>query len=435
MNYRDDIQHPIGPSLIYATVGLGLILWLFAAPVSSRVSDGAAMLKSLANIAAFSGTILYAWSVFLSARLLIFDDWFGGLDKAYKWHHYTGAIGFFLLALHPLFLTFRALSVGQSPSALWLLGANWQLNFGMIALYAVAIILPISVFLRIKYDWFIWMHRIIGGVFFLGFLHAFMAKGNMARFWPLWWYVLVISVVAVAAYLYHSILGGLVRLKYRYRVEQINTLGKNEVEILLEPTTNRLLPFVAGQYAYLSFPAHPMGAQPHPFSMASEPRQRQLRFVVKGLGDYTNAMAKIPVGTTAWVEGPHGGFTFRRGRNYRQVWVAGGIGVTPFLSMAKALPPRKYHVDMFYCVITEAEAHFDQELSELADRNSRFQPHLFCQDKKGFIDAKALLKGHSVRTTEFFICGPPPMMHALQRGLLEAGVPDNHIHFEDFSLR
>lgn len=432
---REAIRHPIGPGLIYASVGVVLLLWLLASPLSTRIESSAATLKSLANVAAFSGTILYAWSVFLSARLLIFDDWFGGMDKAYKWHHYTGALAFFLLALHPLFLSFRAASVGRSVSTLWLLGSNWQINYGIIALYAIALLLPISIFMRIKYDWFIWMHRIIGGVFFLGFLHAFLAHGNMVRFWPLWLYVFVFSGIALGAYVYHSLLGGLLKLKYRYRVASVNALGKDTFEVILDPAGSRLLPFVAGQYAYVSFPSHPMGAQAHPFSMAAGPRQRQLRFVIKSLGDYTALMKKIPTGTTAWVAGPHGRFNFRRARKYRQVWVAGGIGVTPFLSMAQALPKRKYHVDFFYCVVTAGEAHFDTELQDIARRNPAFKPHLFCQDKEGFIDAKILAKTCDVDTTEFFICGPPPMMHALQRGLVKAGVPESRIHFEDFSLR
>lgn len=425
----------IGSALIYASVGFALLLWVLAAPISSRLESPAALLKSLANIAAFSGTVLYAWSVFLSSRLLIFDSWFGGLDKAYKWHHYTGGVGFFLLTLHPLFLSMRALTVGWPVSTLWTIGPNWQINFGIIPLYALALFLPISIFLRIKYGLFIWLHRVLGAVFFLGFLHAFMATGNMARFWPLWLYMFIISAIAIAAFVYHSILGPILPIRYRYIVKKVRDMGSGVTEITLAPGGQRLLPFVAGQFAYVSFVSHPDGAEAHPFSMAHQPRNKNLRFIIKNLGDYTSSMNRIKEGTTAWVEGPHGAFNFRTARKYRQVWVAGGIGVTPFMAMAEALPKRKYDVDFYYCVVTAKEACFEKEFQQIAKRNPAFKPKTFCQDKQGFIDADKLTKGVDIQATEFYICGPPPMMHALHKGLLAKGVPNKRIHFEDFSMR
>ncbi len=425
----------IGPALIYASVGIGLLFWTMSTPIGLRIESASAILKSLANIAAFSGTILYAWSVFLASRFLFFDAWFGGLDKAYKWHHYTGGMGFFLLTLHPLFLSMRALTTGWPVSTLWLVGSNWQINFGIIPLYALAIFLPISIFLRVKYNLFIWLHRILGAVFFLGFLHAFMATGNMARFWPLWLYMFMISVIAIASFVYHSVLGAFLPIRYRYRVDAVRDKGLGVTEIILAPVGQRLLPFVAGQFAYVSFVSHPMGKEAHPFSMAHQPRTKNLRFIIKGLGDYTTAMNQVKVGTTAWVAGPHGGFSFRTGRKYRQVWVAGGIGVTPFLAMAEALPKRKYDVDLYYCVVTAKEAAFESEFKTIAKRNPAFKVIPFCQDKQGFIDANKLTKGVDIKATEFYICGPPPMMHALHKGLLAKGVPNKHIHFEDFSLR
>ncbi len=435
----DDAQlavydHPVGPALIGASVGLVLFLWLLAAPVASRTVDAAATLKSLANIAAFSGTVLYAWSIFLSARFLFLDGWFGGLDKAYKWHHITGGVAFFLLALHPLFLTFRALASGFPASRLWLLGTNWQINFGILSLYAIALMLPASIFLRIKYGLFVWLHRILGAVFLLGFLHAFLAKGNMVRFWPLWLYMFLVCSIAVVAYCYHSVFGTLVQLRYRYKVAKIKAQKDGVVEIVLEPV-NRLLKFAPGQFAYVSFLGHPESPEAHPYSMASSPAQRQLRFVVKALGDHTQAIAQVPVGSSALIEGPHGGFSFRFVRGREQVWVAGGIGITPFLAMAQSLPRRRYRVDLYYCVNEPAEAHYDQELQQIARQNSSFNPILFCQSSHGFMNADILTKDRDVQTIEYFICGPPPMLHALHKGLVEKGVPEKHIHFEDFSFR
>lgn len=437
MQLKEDppvIRHAIGVPLIYASVGIVLLLWVLAVPVESRYESTSAILKSFANVAAFSGTVLYAWSVFLSARFLFLDGWFGGLDKAYKWHHITGGVAFLLLALHPFFLSWRAIAANRPATVMWMLGSNWQINFGILSLYAIALLLPVSIFLRVKYGMFVWLHRILGGVFLLGFLHAFLAKGNMVKFWPLWVYMFIVCMLAVVAYVYHSVLGAIVPRRYRYTVARIRDIGGGTSELILEPT-GRLLRFTPGQFAYVSLVSHPMGDEAHPYSMAASPIGRQLRFVVKALGDYTARLHEVKPGTTALLEGPHGGFSFRFVRGRKQVWVAGGIGVTPFLAMAQSLPRRKYQVDFYYCVVKANEAHFDEELQAIAKKNPSFQAHLFCQDKQGFMNADVLTKGRSLQKTEFFICGPPPMMKALHAGLLAKGVPDRHIHFEDFSLR
>lgn len=426
----------LGPSLIAASVGLALILWGLSLPLTQRYASSAASLKSLANVAAFAGTVLYSWSVMLSARWRWTEQFFGGLDKVYKWHHITGGLAFLLLALHPLFLTIRTL-IGNNPAkatSLWILSSNWQINWGIISLYALVIVLPLTVFLRMRYQLFIWVHRILGFVFFAGFLHAFMAHGNIARYAPLYWYMLIVMGAAMVAFISHSIIAPFAKRGHRYSVAAVNKWSDSVIEIRLDPV-GRFLKYVPGQFAYIRFLGHPVSDEAHPFSMASGPLEKQLRFVVKVLGDYTASILALQPGTTAIIDGPHGGFSYKYGRHRHQVWIAGGIGVTPFLAMARALPKRGYDVDFYYCVINEAEAHFRSEFEEVAELNPGFRLHVFCQDQQGFLNSDFLVKDSGVENKDIFICGPPPMMHALHDGLIKAGVRDKYIHFEDFTFK
>lgn len=424
----------LGPRLIGASVGLALVLWLLANPIASRVSDSAAVLKSLANISAFAGTVLYSWSLVLSARWLWTDRLFHGLDKAYKWHHISGGFSFLLLTFHPLFLTIRLFGIDPSKAAsLWIITENWQVNFGAIALYAIAVLLAVTVFVRLRHQAFVWFHSILGGVFFLGFLHAVLAHGNMAKFWPLEYYMVAVMLTAMYAFLYHSVFGLFLPSRYRYVVESVKQLGKDNVEIHLQPT-GRLMNFVPGQFAFVSFHGTPVSPEAHPFSMASGFREKNLRFVVKALGDYSASLLALRPKTEALIEGPHGGFSYKHTANRSQVWIAGGIGVTPFLSMARSLGPG-YHIDFYYCVLSMEEAFFDAEFQALAAMYPDFHLHTFCQDTQGFINTEFLQKDCGIDGRDIFICGPPPMMKAVQAGLTKAGVPEKQIHFEDFSFK
>ncbi|MEI6481510.1 MAG: ferric reductase-like transmembrane domain-containing protein [Candidatus Saccharibacteria bacterium] len=425
----------IGPVAVWASVGFALFLWALVIPLNQRIISPAATWKSIANICAFSGTVLYAWSVVLSARWRWTEGIFGGLDKAYHWHHLTGGLSFLLLAMHPLFLTIMLLGVNpEKISSLWLLTSDWQKNFGIISLYSIALALPVTVFLRMRYQIFILVHRILGFVFFAGFLHAFMAHGNISKSPVLWLYMAVVCLAAMYAFLYHSVLGRLLPRRYQYTVSRVDHLSDSVIDIRLEPK-GKLLSFIPGQFAFVSFMGHPVNDESHPYSIASNPRTSQLRFVVKVLGDYTASLLALKAGTTAMIEGPHGGFSYKNVPARRQVWIAGGIGVTPFLSMAQSLPVNMYDIDFYYCVVNETEGHFDADFQAVARANPRFKAHLFCQDKAGFMNADFLAKSCDLLRTDFLICGPPPMMHAIHDGLIKLGVSDKHIHFEDFGFR
>lgn len=427
-------SHAIGPALIWGTVGLSLILWVLASPVSSRIASEAATLKSLANIGAFVGTVLYSWSLVLSARWLWTDRLFHGLDKVYKWHHITGGLSFLFLTIHPLFLTARALRTApQQAITLWTITSNWQINFGSIALYAMALLLLVTVFARLRHQAFVWIHSVLGAVFFFGFLHAVLAHGNMSRYWPLNLYMVAVMLMAVYAFLYHSVFGLFLPSRYRYEVESVKQHGRDNVEIILTPK-GRLMNFVPGQFAFVSFHGAPINPEAHPYSMASGFREKNLRFVVKALGDYSASLLALRPKTPALLEGPHGDFSYKNTANRHQVWIAGGIGVTPFLSMARSLGPG-YTIDFYYCVPTKADAFFEPELMQLSQSYPTFHLHTFCQDTQGFIDPACIHKECGIADQDFFLCGPPPMMKAMRAGLLKAGVPDKQIYFEDFSFK
>ena len=93
----------------------------------------------------------------------------------------------------------------------------------------------------------------------------------------------------------------------------------------------------------------------HPFTISSAPQEGVVRVTVKALGDYTSRLQElVEPGMPAVIGGPHGRFNHWRGTD-RQVWIAGGVGVAPFLSWVRALDGELPHsVDFFYTADGEA---------------------------------------------------------------------------------
>jgi predicted ferric reductase len=137
----------------------------------------------------------------------------------------------------------------------------------------------------------------------------------------------------------------------------------------------------------------------------------------------------------ARLEGPYGEFSYLNMRNKRQVWVAGGIGITPFLSMARSLSPGEdYDIHLFHGVKTKNEAYFADELDAIAQRVPGFNFTAVPEDERGFITVDDICGTADMTTTDVLICGPPAMVVALSSKLLERGVPAQRVHGERFGF-
>lgn len=207
-------------------------------------------------------------------------------------------------------------------------------------------------------------------------------------------------------------------------------------EISLKPL-NKALSFKAGQFIFIHFPKSAVGAESHPFSIVSSPSEPELRLAIKDLGDYTSKLEMLKVGDRALVEGPYGVFTNKNTEYKDQIWMAGGIGVTPFVSMALSLTPEDgAHIDFFYCVKNMEEAVYSDLLKSIAqDPAKGLNLHIFCSEERGRIDAEYIQTeaGH-LSNKDIFMCAPPVMIHSLRDQFIQKKVPVSLIHSEEFNF-
>ncbi len=426
------------------------VLWTVVAIVTITVfaSHGAndraglpAMLDFLGRASGVIGLVTLLLATVLSARLPGLDRHFGGLTRLWSNHHRLGAISLLLLMAHPLLLAV-ATAEGYPAAAVEMLFpnlGNWALWSGWLALFLMMVFLAPSFrfFGKPDYARWKWLHRLAGPAVLLALLHS----AQYGRTLPeplqlmLW---LLLGLLALAALIWHF---GLSRRfgRRRYAVGRVIMIANNLVELVLEPIGRRKLEYRAGQFVYLTPYDKSLTAghgEEHPYTLSSSPLEDRLRIAIKDLGDASRAIQRIRPGSRVTIEGPYGDF-FPDDAPLRQLWIAGGVGLTPFLGRARHLHRLGNPVDvhLIYCVQDEARARFLDELKQISEELEGFRvtPHLFY--RQGPLD-RDFLDRHcpDLNQRAVFICGPGPLNQLARKLALSAGVRRQDIHTEDFEL-
>jgi predicted ferric reductase/mono/diheme cytochrome c family protein len=329
---------------------------------------------------------------------------------------------------------------------------------GVLAFGAMTVAIAMTLFARLGHEVFVYVQRSFGFIFLVATYHVFTTDGAADESAALNLYMATLATLGVSAFLYRSLLGNVLVRRRRYRVTAVNRLDDFVTEIVMDPVEEPL-DFTPGQFVFVNFRslalseqfrpvdisvqrqvfsirAGDVSNQFHPFSITSAPTERTLRITVKAVGDYTRALRGLEEGADAVVEGPYGSFSHRDLPGREQIWLAGGIGVTPFLSMARSLRyANEPAVDFYYCVEHAEEAHFLDELRAVAARRKDFRVFLLARDEVGFVTAEQLANESGELTTrEILICGPPAMIESLRSQLTAHGVPGERIHAEEFGF-
>ncbi len=192
-----------------------------------------------------------------------------------------------------------------------------------------------------------------------------------------------------------------------------------------------------GQFALVTFDA---GEGAHPFTIASADRgDRTVVFAIKALGDYTSTLSRrLKEGAPVQVEGPYGRFDLQRASaRARQIWIAGGIGVTPFLAWLECLQGEraaKVTADLHYCVRDLANDPFVERLQRLSDALP--EVHLYLHDRQsGPLSADTLAAQSDNRPLEIWFCGPKGLAKTLSERLRNVFPGKVRFHQEAFELR
>ncbi|MDD3528277.1 MAG: ferric reductase-like transmembrane domain-containing protein [Gallionellaceae bacterium] len=432
-------------------VGLTILVvlaWASAAPASAAASLPWLVRQEALYLSGLVAIALMSLAVLLAARPAWLERPLGGLDRMYRCHKWAGILAVAFAALHWLIemsgdiLKATVGRAGRVPeeTADGLLAAMRDLaeDMGEWAIYAVLAMLALTLWRRFPYRPWRLLHQAMPVIYLMLAFHAVLLAPLAYWSQPVGW----LTGLMVAAGLYGSVrsLAGHIGRSRQVagRVVAVTHSGADSiaVECQLEPGWRG---HRAGQFAFVSFED---GEGAHPFTIASADRgDRRLHFQIKALGDYTRTLpARLRPGQAVRVEGPYGRFlSDRHDRRARQIWIAGGIGVTPFLAWLEAFqasPGQAPAADLHYCTRDRATDPFVARLEALCAPLPDIHLSVHGTRQGERLDAAALAAGQdTTRPAEVWFCGPRGLADNLREGLKRAWRGRLRFHQEAFEMR
>ncbi len=406
----------------------------------------------LRYFSAITGLSAYVWltySFILMARPKFLDKAFG-MDAILKFHKKMAIVSLALSFAHGLVL-FSIFSAQTHDKWAFRSGA---LSFASLLLLMVlsALFLMESRFNRIrqKFGKNYTLHLSIHNITLLAttiLLAHLMLSNSTTYSTTLRAIYLIHYFTAFFFWFYHKVIRS-IRIKHHpYKITEI--IKQNDEVWTLKCASNngkKIIDYKPGQYCHLTITS--LGKESHPFSFTSSPLEKDhLTFGIKSVGDYTSMISKVNVGDIAYIDGPYGTFNHFGKNGEELVFIAGGIGITPYLSMLRYIKEadRERKISLIWGIKTQNDMIFKTELEELKkDLPNLSVVHILSEDDSwtedcGFIDREMLDKYGSCEDREeqnksYFVCGPKPMTNLVLRTLNDMEVSNSNIHYEQFSF-
>ena len=367
-----------------------------------------------------------------------------GIDIVYYFHKYVGLLVCGLIVVHPAIIFLK------NPATVALLDpVTTPLRFkaGIISALAVVSLSIVTVVRRrfnVEYDtWRLW-HRVLAVVAILAAIGHVAGVGYTTQepwkrtFWAalgLGWALLVLYLWIARPFLVR---------RRPYVVEEVKGERGDNWTIRIRPKGHGGIRFLPGQFAWLSIWHSPFAMKDHPFSIASSAgRTPALEFTIKERGDFTRRIKTLNPGETVYVDAPYGSFSCDRYPAEAFVFIAGGIGVAPIMSMLRTLADRADNrpLLLFYANKRWERAAFREELDALKERLDLQVVHIVenpppgWQGESGLINAEMIARHvPEAGGRQYFICGPVPMMDVCEKALRRLGVPVAKFHSELFNI-
>jgi predicted ferric reductase len=395
------------------------------------------------------GITLMSLAMVLATRPAWLEGPLGGMDRVYRTHKWSAILAVGFASLHWLIEeaddVVKAL-VGKSGrvSEVESVGLMHSLRdtgeeLAEFAIYLVIAMLILALWKRFPYKFWRHIHRALPALYLLLVFHAaVLAPGS---YWSQ-----PIGIILAMTLCAGSIAAGLSLTGRIGRSRQVTgkvvsvscpTPDITEVVCQLEGAWRG---HRAGQFAFVRFDRFE-GA--HPFTIANADQgDHRLRFAIKALGDFTRGLsARVHVGQNVMVEGPYGRFDFdRRDNRARQIWIAGGIGITPFIAWLEALQSRSDEPPMVDLHYSTRGAERDPVVARLQHLSTAL-PHITLHihdagTPDGRLTAEQLTAAHDgARRAEVWFCGPRGFGEQLRAGLARVWGRRLRFHQELFELR
>jgi predicted ferric reductase len=394
---------------------------------------------------AMVGFTLLSLQFILTARLKWIEGPFG-LDLILRFHRAMALVIVALLCAHPLLI-----AGSESWGLLTRLHVHWYFWAGRIALLLLAVQVIAALLrsaMRLSYERWRAGHNVVAmAVLVLGTAHGLMAAGHdlqSAAKLIVW---TAAPMLALATWLYTHGIRPLLLARRAFRVTSVKFEGPRVWTVTLDAPAGQPFHFLPGQFQFLRLRGSIVPAEEHPFTIASSPsRPQQISLTIKACGDFTNLIDRIRVGDRATVHGPFGRFSHDLYPDEGHlVFIAGGVGITPLMSMLRAMRDRREarRVTLIYASRELDDILFVPELVAMETGRCPLlnviyvvsQPPGWWTGETGRVDVFRLNEWcDGLGDKAFYLCCPPQMTTELVHDLRYCHVSPHRIHCDYFAL-
>ncbi len=385
----------------------------------------------VAGIVAYIGL---AFLVFFGDTARFWDKYIG-LDKIIKFQKKFSYYVLTAILLHPIFfmasLGFKNISGFLIPDF-----GMFGLALGIIAFYIYLVVMIASyLYKRISYK--VWQYIHIGTyvLVFGALTHAVLIgsdKNDYAAIYIISFILLIVGIIYRTAYKIRELKNN------KFIVDSVVFETEDTFTLYLEKKDN--FNYKAGQFSFIRIGGNKLYAR-HPFTMSSAPNDDKIAFTIKIAGKFTQIAKELKKGDTVTLDGPFGIFVseMRSKKDKDLVFFAGGVGITPFLSIIKDAIYKNSNqkITLFYASRTINDIIFKKEL-DLIDKEWFKKIYFLSKEvvnepgyENGYF-SEELIKKYvpNIKDADCYVCGPTPMKNLLIPLLKGLGV--RNIIKEDF---
>lgn len=440
--------------------------WLF--PIASLVMFAtllAAMLWDMDSIGASSlisfssGLLAYTMMLvvtFMASRPRYFEKEFG-MPEMYEIHAVMSLVLTILIIVHMVIQWTGFKALGEVSMVSW---TGWIAVVSLVLVMFTGIFSLSGLFAahsptiakikdKVNREASLWIHRLSIVAIIAVYAHLYLLpflRNNL----PFMTLLTIYTVFVLGYYLYWKLQ---ILTAEEYKVVKIYRGTPTTWVMEFAPVKGEIADYTPGDYFFIRFKKHDqVTGEGHPFSVSSAVTTQfddTIEFMIKDAGDWTESLKHVAVGDIATFEGPYGHFipeefVGAKKQEIPFVFLAGGVGLTPILSVIRHEMDHdsQRKMDLFWGLSYEEDLFMLDELEAFKKQNPNFNYHIIFSGEEvdgypfGFITNEFLKERDAAHFDDghFFACGPGPMMDAMRQMLDQANVHYEQLHLDDFEF-